>query len=118
MRPMHIDQIGGAQVYRAFRMGERYMRRGDAVTLDELRAMPAANRNVLIEKEFLRVWPKHASTESLGGAMVGRAEVERIICPRGFGRYDVVEGKKLNDTPLSKEAAHALAGVPVKSAQN
>jgi len=35
-------------------------------------------------------------------------EMRRWRVPAGSGRYDVVEGARLNDEPLSREAADAL----------
>jgi hypothetical protein len=61
--------------------------------------MPVANRQALIDKRFIEVFPKDATGAG-----------ERHIVSAGFGKYHVIEGKKLNEFPLTKQEADALAG--------
>jgi hypothetical protein len=89
-------------------MGDRYLMAGTVLTGDEVRAIRPTNRSSLIDKNFIAVWPVDASQ------FAGPPAVRHVV-PRGFGRYDVVEGRKLNDEWLDKEAAFALAGLPLPS---
>ncbi len=109
MIPIHVTQIGGARVQRAFSIGGRRVLAGENLTREEVLTIRTANRNALIDKGYLLPWPKNA------GAGPGQplAGVVRFVRPLGFGRgYDVIEGRKVNDEPIAdKEAAYALAGI-------
>ena len=105
---LHPNDMGGGRVLRTFRMGEEQLMRGRELTGEQVRSMRHANRTSLIEKGFLMVWPKH--TGAAADAPVGHV---RFIKPLGFGKYDVVEGRKVNEEPLDREAAHQLAGIPL-----
>lgn len=109
MIPMHPNQIGGARVQRGFQLGGRRVLAGDTLTGDEVRGIRQSNRTALVESGYLLLWPKDAGA---GPAQPPQGSV-RFIAPRGFGKYDVIEGRKLNDEPLTKEQAHELAGVPL-----
>jgi hypothetical protein len=109
MRPLRIEEIGGAKVRRTFTMGARRTKAGELLELGDLARMPVANRNALIEKGFIDVWPKGVG----GGGVVASEPAERFVVPLGFGRYDVVQGMQLNDRTLDREAAYALAGKPL-----
>lgn len=109
MIPLRPEQIGGARVQRAFKFGERRLVHGDTLTGDQVRSIRPTNRSSLVDKGYLMLWPK-GQNESVPGA----AEVERHVVARGFGRYDVIEGRKLNtEGLLTKEEAYALAGKPM-----
>lgn len=100
MALIHPDQIGGGRVERTFSYGGRRLVRGDMLTREQIVAMPAANRNALIETKHLLVWPP-----GIGGG-------EKFVQALGFGRYNVIQGRKLNDAPIDRETAHRLAGLP------
>lgn len=97
---LRAGEIGGGEVQRTFRMGERQLHRGDRLTGDEVRSMRVANRMSLIDKGFLAVWPV-ATPVAIEGA-------EFHLIDRRFGLYDVIEGTKLNNEKLTKEGAEAL----------
>jgi hypothetical protein len=128
MIPMHPSQIGGAKVMRTFRLGDRQMYHGAMLTGDEVRAMAHNNRNALIEKGFLMVWPKEVGMipgDGVSAPIIApsapppvslpAASAERHVSARGFGKWDVIEGRKVNDKPLTREEAHKLAGLPPPS---
>lgn len=104
MIPIRDEQIGGAVV-------RRRINRGDATPLfpgahlsrEEVLAMPTANRQALVRAEHLWLEPK--VVDSVG---------ERHIVHLGRGQYDVIEGKKLNAAPLSKDEAEDLATRPTQ----
>jgi hypothetical protein len=106
MIPIPAKEIGGARVQRTFTFGARRLQNGDVLTGDEVRAIRPANRSAFIDKGYIVPWPIEAAQ------MAPQAGVERFVKPLGFGRgYDVIEGRKVNDEPLSKEEACALAGI-------
>lgn len=109
---LRVADMGGAVICRAFKFGESYVQRGmPDITREQLQRMPAANLNALIDKGFLSPYPMRPAGERSTEGM------DRHVVSLGFGRFDVVEGKKLNDEPLSKEAAHALAGKELQAPQ-
>lgn len=109
MIPIPASQIGGARVQRAFMFGDRRLTNGDTLTGDEVRSIRPANRSALIEKGYFVPWPIEAMT---AGQAQGGEPLDRFVRPLGFGRgYDVIEGRKINDAPLTKEEAHVLAGI-------
>lgn len=94
-----IEQAGGAYVRRAFTFGERELTSKDVLTADEVASIPIANLNALINTGKLELFPATPFT----------FVAERFAVNRGFGKWDVVEGRKLNDAPLTKVEAEALA---------
>jgi hypothetical protein len=125
MRPMPIDEIGGGKANTKLSIGGAVRYRGEEITLDELRAMPASNRNCLIENRMIQVYPKQVTfTRSVGHAPIPASQapaaddLARMVIPRGFGKYDVIEGRVLA-VGLTRDDAHRIAGTPVipKSAE-
>lgn len=129
LRTMSLDEIGGAKVARSFcsptlaAMGVAVNAKGDvamgaSVSVDALRAIPAANRNCLIENRFIQVWPRSdgalpSPPRTFGdkdrqAASLPAGSIRHVI-PTGFGRYMVIEGVQLG-TKLSREEAEKLAG--------
>lgn len=88
--------IGGARVRRAFTACGRRLVSGDLLTGDEVRSLPVANRNALIENRFLEIWP------------AGPTQGKRFLVHLGRGKYDVIEGRKVNAVSVTKEEAEAL----------
>jgi hypothetical protein len=125
MRALHISIIGGGRVVRGFRWGTEFMRAGTEVTREQLLKMPQQNRNALIEKGYITVWPVHnvtpmdapLTTGKTGAAALAEG-VEKHVISSGYGRYNVIEGRKLNDRPLSKEEAYGLAGKEMPAAKS
>ena len=102
-----IGQIGGAYVRRRFTMGERDLVGGvDVLTAEELAAIPPANLTALINTGKLETFPAPPA---------GSAPSARFAVHLGFGKYDVIEGRKITDEPLTKEEAEALAGAVVST---
>lgn len=116
MRAPHPDHIGGGIVQQTFRTNGRSLFAGMKLTRDDLVKMPAQNRNALIEAGRIVVWPRDAGATP--SAAPSAAGAQRFVSPRGFGKYDVIEGRKVNAEPVSREEAHALAGIPMPEAKN
>ena len=105
MHQMRADQIGGAIVRRTFKAGDQRLFSGMRLTREQVLAFPTLNRNSLAEKRYIDLFPI-TETAAPSGA------TERFVISGGFGKFHVIEGKKLNDEPLSREQAYALAGQP------
>jgi hypothetical protein len=95
-----IDQAGGAYVRRAFTFGDRELTTKDRLTADEVRSIPIANLNALINTGKIELWP---------AAPEGTFIAERFAVHLGFGKWIVVEGRNLTSEPVTKEEAEALA---------
>lgn len=98
------DQIGGAVVRRTFSSRGKRLISGTRLSAAEVLAFPQANRNALSDKHYIDLFPKGGVDSSVS------ASGERFVISAGFGRFYVIEGKKLNDDPLDREQAYALAG--------
>ena len=108
-----VNEIGGGKVLRTFRAGEVQLMRGMTLTQEFIKAMPTSNRQVLIENNYIQVWPKAAAVSPPAAGPVRAAE--RHVVALGFGRYNVIAGEILNDKPLNREQAHELAGKPMEA---
>lgn len=112
MRAIHINEIEGALVTFPFTAGGKYMRHGEWIDHATLAKMPISNRNSLQDKGYLYPIPK-AALAMMGHVIPIAAPADRHVVSRGFGRFDVIEGRVLTDKPLGKEAAYELAGLPL-----
>lgn len=95
------EEIGGGYVERMFTRAGEMLKRGTHLTGDELRAMSPVNLRALVENRFLNVYPA-------APAPAAAEPAELILVNKGFGKFDVVEGRKLNDEPMTKEDAEAF----------
>lgn len=102
------DQIGGGIVRHPFRMGARYLTANTKLSPDEVMSINAVNRGVLIDKGFIAIWPRGDDTPAV--KVIPITEGERFAVHTGGGRYDVIEGRRVNDASLSREEAQAMTG--------
>jgi hypothetical protein len=98
VKPQESD---GGVVRRRFSAGGRQFMAGEELTAAQVNGFPVANRNALVSAGFLHLHPKK-------GAGSG-APPERHVVNLGFGKFNVVQGTKLNEKPLTKEQAEKLA---------
>lgn len=98
-----IEEAGGAYVRRRFEFGTREMIAGERLTAAEVASIPLHNLRSLINTGRLELWPAPP------GDAPQTFIAERFAINRGFGKWDVVEGRKLNDEVLTKDQAEALA---------
>lgn len=101
------NEIGGAIVRRQINTGGKAIAPGTRLSRSEVLAFLPVNRMALINKRFLDVYP-------IGGgdaAAATSSQGERFVVSAGFGRFHVIEGKKLNDEAIDREQAYALAGI-------
>ena len=92
------NQIGGGFVTRPFFKGSEYLPNGTPLTADEIKSF--SNHKRLIASNFIKVYPPHDTAS---------ASEQRHVVHCGGGNFDVIAGRKLNDKPLMKDEAHALA---------
>ena len=95
---MRIHEMGGAYVRRRFTSGATAYKPGDHLTQGELAQIPAANRDTLIKNLWIEPYPMPAGSD-----------LTVMIISTGYGKFNVIEGRKLNDKPLTKEEAQELA---------
>ena len=97
------DQLGGAKVFRPCTIAGVKRNGGDALSAEELAAMPKATLRAMQDQRFIVAWPKSANAPS---PIDGEPYVYNRV---GTSTYDVVLGQLLNAHPLSKADAEALA---------
>lgn len=111
---IRTDMLGGAYVRRAFNKGDVRLQPGATLTTEQLMSIPKTNRRALIEQGFLETWPAIPDTVAKAPVTTQPQEGgERHVVSRG-NKFDVIEGVKLNDKPLSREDAAALAAAGKK----
>lgn len=111
-KPAHeIEQAGGAYVRRRFPMGTRELVAGDVLSAADLATIRPANLTALINTGKLETFP--AAPASGANDEPG----QRFAVHLGFGKYDVIEGRKITDEPITKEEAEALVGAAPSAEQ-
>lgn len=97
MALVRSETIGGGTVRRLITLGNgEVIRPGIVLSGDQIRAL--RNHKELIRAGKLETWPADP-----------RGSGQRYIVSIGFGKFDVIEGVKLNPEPLTKGEAMALA---------
>ncbi len=91
------NEIGGAFVRRSFTVGGERLAVNTRLSAEQVNAWP--NRRALISRGYLAVFPPDNAA----------ARGDRHIVHNGGGRFDVIVGHKLNDSPLTREQAEELA---------
>jgi hypothetical protein len=91
-------QIGGAYVRRRFDLGTETKVSGQTLTREQVLAIPTANRNALLSQKIIELYPVAPLAEGQ----------RRFVIHMGMGKFDVIEGRKLNDEPLSRAEAEAM----------
>lgn len=99
MLEMRDEDIGGARVRRTFTRNGRHLKMGEHLNAEDVLSIPIANRRALTDSSFLELYPK---ANVAGG--------ERFVVGLGGGdKYNVIEGRVINDAPLTKKEAEKLA---------
>jgi hypothetical protein len=106
MLQLKIDEVGGAVVRRVFNTGGKQMTPGTVLSREEIMAFPAVNRSALANKRYIDLFPRNP-----GNPQGSDEKGERYVISAGFGRFFVIEGKKLNDEAITREEAYALCGM-------
>jgi len=107
--PLDIAEtdIGGARIRMGFTRGNVRMKAGDHLSADEVRSIPLANRRALSSAGFIEVYPQRVQVVHREAAA---KPGDRFIVQVSKGQFNVIEGRRLNDEPLSREDAEKLAG--------
>jgi len=108
--PLEIAEhdIGGARIRMGFTRGNVRMKAGEHLSADEVRSIPLANRRALSSAGYIEVYPTRTEVVRREAAP---APDDRFIVAVGKGQFNVIEGHRLNDEPLTREAAETLARV-------
>lgn len=93
--------IGGARVVRTFTNGDRWMKRGDTLTREEILAFPLANRVALVDNHNIEIYPLAPSAQPAEPA-------EKFMIGVSKDKFNIIEGRLLNPQPLPREEADAL----------
>lgn len=94
---VRMENVGGAVVKRPFKLGEDYVKAGANLDAAAINAIPKVNRNALVDRGYIDLYPQPPGTQ-------------RHVVSAGFGRFNVIEGRKLNADALTRDEAIALAG--------
>ena len=94
---------GGVTVRTVFGPGGRRLPPKTEITADEAMTLwNPANRRAVADSGAVR-W--HTNPPAV------TEPTERHVVSRGFGKFDVIEGRIINSAPLTKEHAEAMAGI-------
>ena len=89
-------EIGGGYVRLSFSVDGKRLKAGTPLTAEQINSY--ANKRRLIDAGFIAVYPPATSGHG-----------ERFTRHLGAGQYDVIEGRKINERPLTKTEAEELA---------
>jgi len=106
MFQLKMDEVGGAVVRRVFSTGGKQLTPGTILSREQVLAFPPLNRRALAEKRYIDLFPVNPTNPT--GA---QGNAERFVISAGFGRFFVIEGKKLNEEAITREEAYALCGM-------
>lgn len=111
---IRTEMTGGAYVRRSFNKGDVRVTPGMILTAAQFASIPKTNRRALVEQGFLEPWPAiPGSATHVPITEAPKEGSERHVVFRG-NKFDVIEGIKLNDKPLTREEAAALAAAGKK----
>src|SRR2546425_941776 len=88
--------IGGALIRRTFTRNGEQLKAGQQLTAEEVLSIALPNRQALVDSNFMELYPK--------SPMAG----ERFIISIGNKQFNVIEGRVLNDEPLTRDEAEQL----------
>jgi hypothetical protein len=108
--PLEIadKDLGGARVRLTFQTilkdgSTRRFKANDQLSAEDVLAWPMANRRALTSAGYIEIYPRQAA---------GRQAIQkgdRFIVQARKDQYNVIEGRRINDQPLSREEAEELA---------
>ena len=105
------EQLGGARVFRPTEIFGRHYQVNEIVPQDVLQRIKKQNLRALLDQRFLVAWPVGANPTPTAVAVPDAdTDAEVFVSNRiGTNRYDVIVGQRLNDEPLTKAEADAVA---------
>jgi hypothetical protein len=101
------NEIGGGYVRLGFKDSSRHYKMGEPLTAEKIKSFHNYRR--LIDVGMIAVYPPPPKGTLSGINVLPVAVSDRHIVSAGFGRFDVYEGRKLNDKALTKDEAEKLA---------
>lgn len=104
---MRHMEIGGGLALRGFNRGTGFIKAGTQLSAELINSIPFSNRRSMIDRGIIAVHPPIPVPEKSSITATGPV---RMLVDRGFGKFDVVAGTIINDAPLTKADALALAG--------
>ena len=96
MLEMADRDIGGALVRRTFTRNGEQLKAGQQLNAEEVLSIALPNRRALVDSNFIELYPK--------SPVAG----ERFIISIGNKQFNVIEGRMLNDEPLTRDEAERL----------
>lgn len=123
VRPLKREEIGGGHVEMKFNTGGRDYMRGEEIGGDQMRSFK--NLRSMMERGYVVCYPKHVTVlhkerqdEALRNPAVSapgdEGDIRRMVITKGFGFYDVIEGRVLAKG-VTKAEAHSVAGIPIEA---
>ena len=130
MRGLRLDEVSGARVTAGFnspgvadQIGQKspHIARGTELPLSVLRTIPQATLDAMTTNQrHLALIPKGKGAGIHGAAPLAAhgattlttgltKDLERVVVDAGNGKFDVIEGVKINAKPLTEKAAQKLA---------
>ena len=100
------NEIGGGYVRLKFTDHSRTYKMGEPLTAEKIKSFHNYKR--LIGVGHIAVYPPAPKATLNGHDNSPAALYDRHIVSAGFGRFDVYEGRKLNQKSLTKEDAEKL----------
>lgn len=98
------DMLGGAYVRARFTMGQNELTpMSPPLTREQVLSIPRASREALVNTGKLDLFPAAPAQMTSSNP-----NARRFAVHMGMGRFDVIEGVKLNAEPLSRAAAEAM----------
>lgn len=97
MLEMADKDIGGARVRRTFTFNGKQMKMNDQMTAEDVLSIRIPNRRALTDSNFIELFPKSPTVAG-----------ERFMVGLGGDKYNIIEGRVVNDTPISKKEAEKL----------
>jgi hypothetical protein len=124
IRPLQPEEIGFGKVLRKLNVEGRSRMNGEIIDGDEIRSW--RNLRGLQETGQIACYPKHVTVthkerpdEALRNPAVSApsnvsSDTKRMVISKGFGAYDVIEGRMLANG-VTKQEAHTIAGIPLEA---
>lgn len=99
--------VGGAIVRRGFTCGDEYLKAGTNLSAEKYLSMGRANRAALVDSDYLAPYPKApiATPAEFQGPKI---PLERFIVGVADKKFNVIEGRLLNEEPVSRQEADKL----------
>ena len=127
---LNLDDCSGARVTGGFNspsvaaaigQKEPHIKRNTELPVSVLKTIPTATLDAMVQNgRHLVLRPKPAGGDAAAARAPLKSEagapltgLERVVVPAEGGKYDVIEGVKINAEPVNKRTANKLANAGV-----